>query len=312
MSALPPLFFQSADGTWLQPIPIYLASIFGAFAPLFIGSLDVVLIYVVAAQLLKSRRVAAMAVLILLLFPAHAVFMRQASDAIYPVPFVLGWLVCLLAFLDRPRPWLLVAGGMALGVGIYTQPSAPIMMAAFVVVSLGALWFDGHRVPRFYVALLGGFAVPLLLMVPWFAMHSETYQETMGRWAIHKAHLRYPLDGVRAFLNWNTLALRASLYWEMFNPSFLLFREDSGAFSTRAPMLIPVAMLVILGVRTALTSARPAIAIVLLAGLAASPLAASTFGESHALHRALPMVVFLSLLGALGVQTVVEYLSIRR
>ncbi len=316
MSPSYPLFFRSDDGLWQQPIPIYLSAIFGALAPILVGAVDVVLIYVATSRLLKSRRMAVIAAAMLLLFPAHLIFSRQTVDAIYPLPFVIAWLIALLTFLDRPRPpqintvkfhtWLLVVGGLCLGIGVYTQPSAPITMAAFLIVTFGTLLLEGHRQPAVFAATAAGFAVPLLLMAPWFAMHPETYQDTMGAWAIHKAHIRFPLDGVRAFLNWNTLGTRASLYWEVFNPSFLLFRDEGGTFSRMAPMLVAVAVLVPIGAKRLLTGNRAAVGFLLLAGLAVSPLAASTFGERHALHRALPMVVFLSLLATSGALQLIE------
>ena len=37
------------------------------------------------------------------------------------------------------------------------------------------------------------------------------------------AHLRIPLDGVRAFVNPGTLGNRASLYWGFWDPSWLFF-----------------------------------------------------------------------------------------
>jgi hypothetical protein len=301
-----PLFFRIDDGSWRQPIPVYFRAILGDHAPVWMAAVDVVLIYLAALCFLRQRWAPPITAVLLLLFPAHAVFGRSAQDAIYPVPFVLAWLLCLLSFFNRPRHWLMFVGALCLGAGVYTQPSAPITMAAFLIVTLAAAWIEGHRAPGVFAAALAGFAIPLLLMAPWFVLHPESYPDTMGAWAIHKAHLRSPLDGVRAFLNWNTLGARASLYWEIYNPSFLLFRSEAGAFSAKPPMLLALAVLVPLGLKRLLTVNRASIAWLLLTGLATAPLAAATFGERHAIDRALPMVVFLSLLGGLGVAELLE------
>ena len=301
-----PLFFRAADGSWLQPIPIYFLAILGVHAPVWMAVADVVLIFLAAQCLLRQGWTAMVTALLLLLFPAHALLGQAAQDAIYPLPFVLAWLLCVLSFFDRPRSWLLFVGTLSLGVGVYTQQSAPITMAAFLIVTLAAAWIEGHRAPGVFAAALAGFAIPLLLMAPWFAMHPESYPDTMGAWTIHKAHLRFPLDGVRAFLNWNTLGARASLYWDIYNPSFLLFRDDAGTFSEKPPMLLALALLAPIGLKRLLTTNRASIACLLLAALAAAPLAAATFGERHAIHRALPMVAFLSLLGGLGVAELLE------
>jgi 4-amino-4-deoxy-L-arabinose transferase-like glycosyltransferase len=295
-----PLFVQSADGTWLQPIPFYVSSAFGPRAPFVVGVIDLILTSAAAPPQPQRRRGGAPTAALLMFFPAHAIFMGQSGDAIYPVAFVAAWLLCLLRFLDEPRPRWLLAGGLSLGLGVYTQPSAPISMTVFALISLAALWLDGHRRPRLWAALLAGFALPLLLMVPWFARHPETYNDTMGAWAIQKAHIRFPLDGVRAFLNWNTLGTRVGIYWETFNPSFLLFRANDGVFAQMAPMTLSVAVLALAGIRAVLTRYRSSVAFLLLAGLAATPLAASTFGARHPIDRALPMVLFLSLLAGVG------------
>ncbi|MEO8683149.1 MAG: hypothetical protein ABI665_29155, partial [Vicinamibacterales bacterium] len=139
----------------------------------------------------------------------------------------------------------------------------------------------------------------------WFAMYPDTYQETMGRWAIHQAHIRSPLEGLRAFVNWNTLSTRISLYWESFNPAFWLF-GDPGVINGRAPMLVAVAVFALMGIKRLLSGSRASLAFLLLAGLAVSPLAASTFGQHYALALAPTMVIFVSLLAGLGVLEVLE------
>ena len=66
-----------------------------------IGILDVFLIYAVARRLFHGPLYPALAALILALSPAHFIFSRQALDYICPLPFVLGWLWCLLASLQN-------------------------------------------------------------------------------------------------------------------------------------------------------------------------------------------------------------------
>ena len=66
------------------------------------GIADVILIYFVAKRLLGSTRFAAIASAGLALTPAHLIFSRQALDYMLPLPFVLGWLLCLLIVLERP------------------------------------------------------------------------------------------------------------------------------------------------------------------------------------------------------------------
>lgn len=299
-----PLFFHVPDGSWLLPIPVYATRVFGLQASLVIASLNVGLCYIVARRLLAREWLAVAAALILALSPVHGIYGQRNLDAIHPVPFVLAWLLCVLAFFDARRPWLLFVAGLCLGVGVYTQPAAPIAMAAFVLVTLGALGFEGHQAVKPYLLVMAGFMAPLLLMVPWFVMHPEAYPETMGAWAIHKAHLRSPLDGVRAFLNWNTLSTRASIYWEMFSPSFLYFRGGQWPFAP--PLLVPLSVLAPIGGWRALTAMRAPVALLIVGGLLAAPLAASTFGAHFPIDGALSLVVFIVLLSGLGAASLLE------
>ena len=52
--------------------------------------------------------------------PAFFILSRYALDYTLPVPFILGWLLCLLIALDSPRSrgWF-AASGLCLGFGWY-------------------------------------------------------------------------------------------------------------------------------------------------------------------------------------------------
>ena len=62
------------------------------------------------------------------LTPAHYLHSRLAVDHLYPLPFVLGWLLCLQRVLDRCQPAVLFAGALALGIGFYSYLAAVILM----------------------------------------------------------------------------------------------------------------------------------------------------------------------------------------
>jgi len=127
-------------------------------------------------------------------------------------------------------------------------------------------------------------------MIPWFVAHPETYPDTIGAWLIHKAHIRNPVDGLRALANWNMLGTRVSIYWELFNPTALLF----GA------LLTPLALLIPIGLFTAFATLDSRRRFLLFGGLLLAPLAAAAFGTSDAPSRALAMIPFLTLFGSWG------------
>jgi len=312
-----PLFFQVSDEVWLQPMAVYATAGFlwvtsstaewgSRLATVRIAVISALLMYLLARRLSGREWIAVSAPVLLLLTPAMFVHARAATDAPYALPFFLGWLYCLLVFLDRPRIWVLAVAGLVLGLGVYSQPAAPITMASLAALTIVVMWNAGYRGPRQYAAFAAGFTLPLMVMAVWFASYPDTYRDTMGRWAIHQAHIRFPLDGWRAFINWTTLGTRTSLYWDFFDPAWLFFSgpDRGGLLRGAAPFLLPMAVLAPFGVTRVV--AKPAAAIALIGGIVIAPMAASTFGEAHNIAQALTVVPLVVLLAGLGVEQLFE------
>ena len=315
---LTPLFVQVSDELWLQPIPVYTTaavlavtstgewgSRLSTVRPVVLGA---ILIYFIARRLFRRDWLAITCSALFALTPALFAHARIVGDTPYPLPFVLAWLYCLLAYTDRPRAWLLVIAGLALGLGVYTQPAAPVTMAFLAVITVPALRASGRMTMRTMAMFGGGFVLPILIMLPWFLSQPESYRDTMGRWAIMQAHIRFPLDGVRAFVNWSTLSQRASLYWGFFDPSWLFFAapESSGVLRGAAPLLWPMAVLVPLGISQALKGGGSPTAIALIGGLVIAPMAAATLGVGHNIGQAMTVVPFVVLLAGFGLTRVLS------
>ena len=319
---LAPLFFHASEETWLQPIPVYSTAAVLAvtstaewgtrFSTARIAALSALLIYLIGRRLFRRESLAISCSALLALTPALFAHARIAGDGPYALPFVLVWLYCLLAFRERPRRWLLVIAGVALGLGVYSQPGAPITMAFLAVLTVPALVASGQATTRTLAAFAAGFVLPLLMMVPWFISHPETYRDTMGRWAILLAHIRFPLDGARAFVNWTTLGMRASLYWGFFDPSWLFFSgaERPGVLRGAAPLLWPLAVLVPLGTALVVKSSEVTTRVLLIGGVLIAPMAAATLGVPHNIGQAMTVVPFAVLLAGFGVLRVLGATSL--
>jgi 4-amino-4-deoxy-L-arabinose transferase-like glycosyltransferase len=303
-----PLFFHVADDQWLQPIPVYAAAIGALFgggdasarlATVVLAAVNVALLFLCASRLFGGRLAAFVSPLLLLATPAHIAYGRSGSDAIVSVPFVLLWLLAMLRFWTYDSPASILAAGAALGAGVYSNRAAPLTMGFLLVVSLAAL-MSGGRKWRAAALLMAAFGASLIPAVAWFALNPDTYRDTFGRWAIHLAHVRNPIDGVRAFLNWNTLGNRASLYWGFLDPAWLFFENVFLLVS------LPLMLLGVASWRRVL----PRHAMILVAGGAiVAPLAGSSFGEPHYAADALPFLPFAVLLmtaGAVYVQNRVQ------
>ena len=306
------LFFQVDGERWLQPIPVYFTALAGFVAPAdlaaryataAVGTLDVALMFVLGRRLFSQWLAGFGAALLLLATPAHFVHARLGTDAIYVVPFVLIWMISMLGHVRDGRASSASAAAFTLGVGVYTQPAAPLTMAFLLVVTLAVMWASGRGTFPNVLLPISAFLLPLAGAVAWFAAHPQTYPDTFGRWFIHAAHLRFPLDGLRAFVNWTTLGTRVSYYWGFFDPSWLFVEgpaDSDPALQSRAPFLWVTLPLLVAGVAWSLKTVPVGVATLLLGGLAVSPLAASTLGQPHAIASAMAAVPCVVVLGMGG------------
>ncbi len=316
------LFFQVDGERWLQPIPVYLTAVAGLVAPAdhaaryataAIGTLDVVLMFVLGGRIFNQWLAGVGAALLLLATPAHFVHARLGTDAIYIVPFVLIWMISLFAHVRHGRDSSAVAAAFSLGAGVYTQPAAPLTMAFLLLVTLAVIRGSGRGNVRSMLMTVSAFALPVAGAAAWYLANPQTYADTFGRWFIHAAHLRFPLDGLSAFVNWTTLGTRVSLYWGLFDPSWLFFggpADSHTALEGRAPFLSISLPLIAAGVAWSLRATPVGVATLLLAGLAASPLAASTLGQPHAIASAMAVVPFVVVLGMGGLVSTLQHHSL--
>ena len=150
-----PLYSQTADHSWYQPLVIYLTAIALKFSPLsewsvrvpavVMSVLGVALMFLVVRRATRSLFLAGAGAAMLALTPALFIHSRYAMDYHYPVPFILGWLYCLLRFDDTRRIAWLVASAAILGVGFYCYISSIVMMPIYFLMTL--MWLYMRREP---------------------------------------------------------------------------------------------------------------------------------------------------------------------
>lgn len=307
-----PLFPQVAGEHWQQPIAVYATVAMSAVAPpamaarlasALVAAASVGLLYLLLARLYPDGWAPLLATMLFAVTPAVLTYARLGGDAIYPVPFVIAWLLGLWSSLSSGRLRPAVIGAVALGAGVFAQPAAPLTMGLLMLTGLAILWTAGPRNWRAYGALVAAFALPVSAAAVWYGGHPETYPDTFGRWVIHAAHLRHPLEGLRALVNWNTLGTRASIYWGSFDPAWLFIDgPDVPGHPLRgvAPFLSLTAVLAGLGLVRVIRSGPKPWLLTLVAGTLVAPLVASTFGVSHAIEAFLPVVPLVVLISAEG------------
>ncbi len=314
-----PLYFHAHDNVWLQPILVYVTALWLKIAPysqasirmpsVFIGLIDVVLMYCLAKQLFDRELPAVLASAVLGLAPAHFIHSRLALDSLYPVPFVLLWMLFVVGFMKRGTRWLLFGGTLSLGIGVYSHPASVLMMPVYLLLTCVALRRTAQE-PLATTAIGAlGFALPLVPLAVWLTTHPGAYLDTVGVYGIHPAHLRDPIGGLRAFLNWNTLTTRVTTYWEFFDPMFLFVRDPGTlVHSTQRAgvLLLPAAVFLPVGIHALVTSANRRHALILLSGFLSAPLAASMVDERYAIARAMALVPFAALIATYGARAMLS------
>src|SRR5262245_2267217 len=226
---------------WFQPQIIYVTALFLQVLPVteasfrvptvLVGALDVLLMYFVARRLFKSDRWALAAAALLAMTPAHFFHSRLAFDFIYPVPFVLAWLLCLLIYLEQKQMMWLFAATTALGLGFFSYIASVIMMPVYLGFTAIVLAATRNLSSRTALIAVSGFAWPLLALIPWLATQPTFVFDVLNKYGVGARRLEEIGPGVhslgdvasnlRARLNFAELAARITLYWSFLDPAFL-------------------------------------------------------------------------------------------
>lgn len=308
-----PLFFQVNARFWATPIVIYTTALFLKVLPLsetvirlpsvLVGVADVLLVYLVGARVLRNRWLALLAAALLALTPAHFIHSRLAVDHIYPLPFLLGSLLCLVVYLERPDLRVLFLGTSLLGLGFYSYLGCVAMMPLYFLLTCGTIVAVHGKPARPLLVAAAGFIWPILVIVPWLLQHPAQFSRQVQMYSIYDSTALNPLQGLRELLSYTSLTARAGVYYEFFNPSFLFLSGDAGLInSTRMAgvFLLPLAVFIPIGINHIVNARRTPAHLVLLVGFALAPVAALLVLEVK-VNRALAMLPFGVLIATVGV-----------
>ena len=311
-TVLPLLFRIYEYSFWYQPGLFYAIAAVLTVAPLaewsarlpmaLAGVADVILIYFVARRLLGSARYAAVAAIGLALTPAHLIFSRQALDYMLPVPFVLGWLLCLLIVLERASVAGALGAGALLGIAVYTHFSAWTMAPLYFLMSIGALVSSGRA--RAIGPFTAGCGIVLLPLAVWLLQHPDFFAQTAQHYGLYDSRRFSALQGSREILNWNGIETRIAVYWDYFNPGYLFM--SGGASMTAATrragvFLLAFAVFIPCGLAYLWQNRRLPAASIVMAGFFTAPIAVSLVGTRYLIQRELYVLPFGVLVAAFGV-----------
>jgi 4-amino-4-deoxy-L-arabinose transferase-like glycosyltransferase len=316
---LPLYFVEPGYEIGRDPLHVYLTALVLQWRPLSessiraaaagVGVVSVMLMFLLARRIAAAEWLAWTAAGMLALTPVHFFHSRLGLSVIYPLPFVIGWLLCLVIYLERSRLGWLLAAAMVLGTGAYSYLAALVMMPLYALATAGVVLARRSIVPIAVVA--AGFALPLSLLAAWHLSHPDRFRDIVNLYSLYDADRLGPLQGLRDMTSYYSLGERVAVYWQAFNPGRWFFTGDANlAKSTRQVglFLMPIAILLPIGV-VALARRRSALDLLLLAGLVTAPLPEVLVGEGE-VGRWLVVVPFVVLIAMFGAETL--WLSGRR
>ena len=306
---------QSAIRTsWLPPMIFYAVALVLKVLPFsetsvrlptaIVGIVDVLLMYFIGRRLFKNEWLAVLSAALLALTPAHFIHSRMTADYLYPVPFMLGWLLCMLTYVDARRKRTLFAGALCLGVGFYSYAASVLVMPLYLLMTFVVLLRE-RRPARSYLLATGAFSLPAVLCIPWLIQHPAMIAEVLTKYDLNGAGKMTALQSLRDLFTYHRIGDQIALYWAFFNPRFLFFDGPMELmFSTRevGVFLMPTAVLLLAGLFTALRAQATPARLLLLLGFFTAPLAATLVNVNDAIYRALEMLPFAALLAAWGAE----------
>lgn len=307
-----PVYFSDRDlPAGIDPVIIYLTALTLRVLPLsevsvrlptaLIGVASSVLMFLLARRLFASDAMGLIAAGMLALTPAHFMHSRLALSIVYPVPFIIGWLIGLRRFDERGEARALVAAFVVLGLGIYSYLGYMVMLPIYVLLS--GLVIARRKASWSLVAPgLIGFAVTLVPLLLWQVAHPTRFADLITTYHLQSGQATTGAPGGFGLLSYEAIRLRIALYWNFFSQAFLFVSGDSSLInSTRQIGFFPMSCAVLIPVGIYhIVRHRSTMGLVVLLGFVTAPVAGVISGDLE-LNRLLFVLPFAALTATYGV-----------
>ncbi len=312
-----PVYFQLENTfNWYQPMAVYWSAAVLSVVPLsdaairlptvLVAVANVVLMFFAARRLTSSIGWGVVASVLLMLTPAHFIHSRLAMDYVYPLPFVLAWLILIQRYLDRPAVRVIALAGVSLGLGFFSYIAGSALTPMYLLATLTVvLW---RRQPAAHAgAAIAGFAVPVIAAALFVLVHPETVPDLLQKYGYGQAAASAgfdPLQRLREAVNARTVSDALNHYWRFFSPGYLFVSGGANLTnSTRAAgvLLWPVAIPLVVGLVSSLRRGGTFNAL-LWFGLLTAPIPATLMPEDYTIDRELALLPFAVLFITQGLQ----------
>jgi 4-amino-4-deoxy-L-arabinose transferase-like glycosyltransferase len=288
-----PMFIY-ATALVLKVLPFSPAS--ARLAAALVGVVNCVLMFFIGRRLFGSWWMGAVSALVLAMIPAHFIHSRLGLSILFPMPFMLAWILGVLRYVETREPWRLGLAFALLACGIYGYLAA-VVMTPIYCIALAALWGERReRLPWQWACV--GYALPWIPMLLWQIVHPDRISGLATSYRVDAPSAQSLLG----LFTYGGLRLRLDLWWTFFSPEFLFLSGDPNYVnSTRETGYFPIAFAVLLplGALAIWRGAGGAIGRLSLFGLISSPLAAVLFGGlgANRLMFAIPFGALVAMFG---------------
>ena len=309
-----PLYTQTDKQSWYQPVVIYTRVLTFMVLPLnewsmrvptvLLALTNIALMFLLILRLYGNVPLATAAGGMLALTPGHFIHGRYGLDYLYPVTFILGWLLCLAAYREHKRERQLWMAAGVLGLGFYCYISSIVLMPLYLALMLVMLPAQ-HPLRRRVLGSVATFAALLLPFLIWVISHPEAYGATVSKYGLYDNSQLNAAQGLRSSVSFLGVSQRLSQYWNYFDPSLLFFGSGIKVqFSTSlvGVFLLPVAVFMVAGLYAALKHRDDPFNRIVLLGFVTAPLAAVIPTEENAIFRALGLLPFGIIIATIGVR----------
>lgn len=296
-----PFYFWHLDNFWATPVITYWTSIFLKIVPfteigirvptVFFGLITVLSLMLLSHEVFKNKHLTFLSGVLITLSPGLLINSRMVIDNVYPLLFVVLWLLFIYK-----KNYLLA--GIALGIGIHSYHASKIYMPMYLITTLlyGYMtkWLNSRT---FFIAVLG-FLIPILLFIPWLVNHPDTLISQVSYVSSVDPHfVNRPIH--------SRLIQFAENYLSYFDPKVLFMDGDKTLIHSTQRVgvfLFPMVFLIVFGVLHVITDKKESFGKLILFGFLTFPLAPALINDPGRVSRALVVIPFGVLLAIYGVK----------
>lgn len=298
-----PIFTLTINGTdWKQPITqYYLTALFKTFHPsifllrfssVIIAIISTIIIYITTLQLFKAPKIAIFSIVIFLTSPLVVLHSHLATENIMPALFTSLWLLFIIIYSKKPKPILLIASALSLGLGFYSYKGMRAIVPIWTLISIPYIYTTTKiNQNKRSLSPLKAIAVFIIFLLPFFIIIPTLEKHYAGAIFDSQNH-QHPQSLVQFFYP----------YLSTFDPSFLYIKGDTllEHSTHRHGMFLATTLPLFLYSIYKIIKQKTATGIFLITAFFSTPLLYGWVGSTYRASRLLALTPIYSLIIAIG------------